>query len=266
MKKDLLVTDDLKRRWSEVSEDYFLTEYVEKKRYPALPIRHNYILTLLDDRPGRVLDIGCGPGRMVIDLMKRDNTVYGVDISEEMLRIADENIRKEGVGGEHHLSQGNIESLDFDDNFFDQVVCAGVIEYLKEDDKAVRELNRVLKEGGTLILTVRNKTCPFRILDSLMDSIKAARKNSSAGQKVNRYIPYRKHVPSGLDRLLEEHGFRKTDFRYFHFYPFLAQFEKLCPGLFIKTGMKMERLTNTSLGWLGSGYIVKAVKTSASTR
>jgi ubiquinone/menaquinone biosynthesis C-methylase UbiE len=269
-RKNLLVKSELERRWSDVSDDYFLTEYVMNKKYPALQIRHRYILSLLGETRGTVLDVGCGPGEMVIDLLRMGKTVHGVDISEKMLALAEKNIKEKGIYGEYYLKQGNIEHLNFGDETFDTVVCAGVIEYLDEDTKALKELHRVLKVNGTLILSVRNKTCPFRVLDPVVDGLKGGAPGRGlkrwitgkrgANGRVDRFIPYRKHVPGELDRLIGSMGFEKTDFRYFHFYPFIAQFDKLFPSVYINCGLRMERLSNTKLGWLGSGYIIKAVK------
>lgn len=261
---------ELERSWSEVADEYFRIEYMGKNKYPALPLRQKYIISMLDGEQGPVLDIGCGPGEMMIELLRTGYTVYGIDISENMLNIARENIEKKGTIGEFYLSKGNIESLDFEDNFFDTVICAGVLEYLGKDDFALKELYRVLKDNGTLIISVRNKLCPFRIFDLLLDSIKMnsscnallkwVRKKISKKVTSDIFIPYRKHVPMVLDKRLESLGFKKRDSRYFHFYPFFSHLEHIFPSFFINTGLRMERLSRTRLGWMGSGYIVKVQK------
>jgi ubiquinone/menaquinone biosynthesis C-methylase UbiE len=222
----------------------------------------------MDKNPQYVADIGCGPGEMLIDLMKRGHKVVGVDIAIGMLHTAAENIAKAQTGKTAYLQCGNIECLPFKDNSFDTVISAGVIEYLNTDGPTLKELNRILKPGGTLIITVRNKACPFRIFDVLLDLIKETRFGK---QTINRllksfkkgplqFIQYRKHIPWTFDRTLRRFGLEKTAFRYFHFYPFFTPLDKFIPGFYIKNGLKMEKYSDTRLGVLASGYIVKAQK------
>lgn len=268
--KNSMNSSNLKQEkyWSSFADHYFKTLYKDVKEYPSLIVRHNYILDLLNSDGRLIADIGCGPGEMIADLMDRDCKVYGVDIAEGMLQVAARNISERHPHCPADLQCGNIEALHYKDNIFDGVVCAGVIEYLNSDDKALRELNRILKINGMLIISVRNKACPFRIFDLLLDKIKKIKiglRFLNALRKVAKkdpikYISYRKHFPWELERNLVKHGFIKQDFRYFHFYPFFTPFDHFFPALFVKLGLKMERLSHTRLGFLGSGYIVKAKK------
>jgi len=257
--------------WSTWSEGYYRSLYKDIKEYPALVLRHKYILDLFDSGGSTILDIGCGPGEMIKDLRSKGCRVVGIDIADGMLKVARENLGSEMNSGLVDLGCGDIENLSFKDETFDGIICAGVIEYLDGDAKALRELNRILRKDGKLILTVRNAACPARMTDLVANRLKAgtagremikAIKNMGSKEKIEMdpYIPYRKHFPWALDKELAAFGFEKEGFRYFHFYPFLAVFDKILPRLFISLGLKMERLSDTRLGLLGSGYIVKARK------
>ncbi len=92
--------------------------------------------------PLKILDAGCGTGEIVGQLIRCGHEVWGLDISELMIRYAKEHC----VLG--RFQQGDIEHLPFRDNTFDMVVCLGVLEYLNTDEKALREIRRVLKPGG----------------------------------------------------------------------------------------------------------------------
>lgn len=261
-----------KEIWSSWSEDYYRSLYKDIKEYPSLVMRHRYILELFDQGGKRVLDIGCGPGEMLQDLSEQGCEVCGVDISAGMLEVAKKNLQSAKTGSPVFLGCGNIESLGFKDGTFDAVICAGVIEYLDDDGPALGELNRVLRDDGTMIITVRNKTCVPRVLDpfinwmrriafgqKVMRTIRGSLADEGGGEKP--YVRYHKHFPWELDEKLMKHGFRKEDFRYFHFYPFFVPFDKVLPAAFVRIGLKMERFSHSMLGgFLGSGYIVKSRK------
>jgi ubiquinone/menaquinone biosynthesis C-methylase UbiE len=257
--------------WSTFAKEYDRTFYDQVTQYPSLVLRHKYILEMFDKPGGNVLDVGCGPGKMIVDLINRGCSVTGLDIAPGMLEVARANIEAECPGYVPKLILGNIEHLDLDDAIFDAVICAGVIEYMSDDYKSLIELTRVLKPGGTLLLSVRNKACPARIIDFITDFIKRSKVSLKAlsvasgylmGNKSNeiKFTPYRKHSIPKLHKNLAAAGFAPEDFRYFHFYPFFVPFDKLAPKFFVRQGLKMETLSHTRLGWLASGYIVKGRK------
>jgi len=101
-----------------------------------------------------VLDLGCGAGRNTIYMARRDFEVYGIDISDEGIKLA----RRRIASGEPHvhLKLGSMFSLPYRDNSFDAVVSITVIHHgrLKWIKRAIRELKRVLKPGGLIFVTV----------------------------------------------------------------------------------------------------------------
>lgn len=111
------------------------------------------------DENDKVLDAGCGEGFYVMLFSELYNCfVVGVDSDEKILNQA-RNWLKDKPGLE--LKQGNINKLDFPDNYFDKIVCSEVLEHIPDDRGAVKELFRVMKPGGTLAVTVPNKNYPF---------------------------------------------------------------------------------------------------------
>lgn len=109
----------------------------------------------------RVLDAGCGAGKYSVEIAKSGSNVTLLDISKEQLRIAKEKLTLENmmdkVGGIH---QGDLRDLNmFKDETFDTVVCYGApLNYLLEHrEKAVSELVRITKKGGTILFSVNSK-------------------------------------------------------------------------------------------------------------
>jgi SAM-dependent methyltransferase len=92
-----------------------------------------------------LLDAGCGSGR-TLDELARYGTACGVDMSEEAVAMA--------RGRGHDVRVGAVEALPFADATFDVVTCLDVIEHTPDDRATLRELLRVTRPGGVLIVTV----------------------------------------------------------------------------------------------------------------
>jgi len=97
----------------------------------------------------RVLDIGCGDGSLAL-FIKGKVKIYGVDKSKKILEIA----RKRGF----LIKKLDLDkdSLPYQNSYFDCVTCLDVIEHIKDPNSLVREIYRVLKRGGRLIISAPN--------------------------------------------------------------------------------------------------------------
>ncbi len=98
----------------------------------------------------KILDVGCGTGNFTIKLAERGCKVVGIDISQDMLAIAREKIKGKDLDIEFVL--GDVYDLKFDDNEFDGVFSMAAFEFIKEAQKAHKEMMRVLKVGGQLLI------------------------------------------------------------------------------------------------------------------
>jgi SAM-dependent methyltransferase len=112
--------------------------------------RRRIIRAELDRLPlragARVLDAGCGSGRTLQDL-RAYGEVAGIELSE----LAAGHARERKLG---EVQVGRVESLPWEDDAFDLVTCLDVLEHTEDDRLALRELRRVTKRGGWLVLTV----------------------------------------------------------------------------------------------------------------
>jgi SAM-dependent methyltransferase len=106
----------------------------------------------------RVLDVGCGIGRHVLETARVPGVHVGVDLAREDLRKArywrDLIRKKEGLPGGVSFLEATAERLPFGDGIFDHVVCTEVLEHVPDDRAVLGELLRVLRPGGTIAVSV----------------------------------------------------------------------------------------------------------------
>ena len=95
---------------------------------------------------GEVLDVACGTGDMVLELLKQGADVTGVDLSEEMLAIAKRKVKS----GKWKVADA--EQLPFGDASFDAVTCAFGVRNFVHLEQGLNEMLRVLKPGGQLVI------------------------------------------------------------------------------------------------------------------
>ena len=130
-------------------EDNYTSDNVLKQYGSPLQAHYHRIQFIINSvKPGAlVLDVGCNGGAIGIQLMKKKCYVKGVDLVEHLVEKA----KKRGIFAE----VGQAEDLSrYPDNSFDSVICAEVLEHLYDPIPAVKEAYRVLKPGGSYIVTV----------------------------------------------------------------------------------------------------------------
>jgi len=121
-------------------------------------VRSRAVLALLSARPGETtLDIGCGNARDIIPILRAGARIVGVDLSEGMIHQA----RRELAAAGHRdvdLAVGDATQLKYPSASFDKILCSEVIEHVPDADAAVSEMCRVLKPGGTLVISTPNRS------------------------------------------------------------------------------------------------------------
>lgn len=131
-----------------------MTEFYDKRStdIPEMDRRLSLVADLVISKsPRRVLDVACGRGALVSALQLRQPRmdVAGVELSPTAVAEA----RSRGL----NVTQGDVtKGLPFADEHFDCVIFGEVIEHIVDPDAALRELGRVLRRNGTLIVTTPN--------------------------------------------------------------------------------------------------------------
>ncbi len=98
---------------------------------------------------GRVLDIACGPGTFGRRIASPSKEVFGIDISNRMLRQGAAYAAKEGTP-KLHFARARVEALPFEDDLFDAALCCGSLHLFADTTVALREMARVMKPAAIL--------------------------------------------------------------------------------------------------------------------
>ncbi len=124
--------------------------------------RKKAIKLLQNDQPKKILDIATGTGDFAIESLKLEpEQVIGVDISEGMLNVGREKMKKKGLDHIIDMQSGDSENLHFSDNNFDAIIVAFGVRNFENLEKGLSEMNRVLKPGGKAVILEFSKPSIF---------------------------------------------------------------------------------------------------------
>ncbi len=231
-------------------------------------IRRARVLELLEGHGGRVLDLGCGPGVMIPDLLERGWEFYGLDASAEILAEAETVASSRADRARVHLRRGDVCRLDYPDASFDAVLAMGLLEYLSSDEIVVALMNirRVLRDGGIAVMSIPKRWHLDRVVVTTLGPVRWALRpiREKVIQTPRDTIRRTRLQPRELDRLMAAHGFDRVDGLSYSFTPLPYPITALLPRLSQRVNAPWERFARCR-GWrvLASGYIGKYVRRPA---
>ena len=141
-----------------------------------------------------ILDVATGTGDLAIAAMKIDPVhVTGIDISEKMLEIGIEKIRKKELSDRIELLRGDSEKIPFPDERFDVVMVAFGVRNFPDPLIGLSEMNRVLRHGGLIMVLEFSKPAkfPFRQIYNFyfLNILPVIGRVLSKNKKAYRYLP-----------------------------------------------------------------------------
>jgi ubiquinone/menaquinone biosynthesis C-methylase UbiE len=146
------VTDNLQDVFNRIAPSWY--------NYRHWTIFRRELETLAKEwRQGKLLNLGCGHGADFLPFAK-DFELYGIDFSDEMIKLARKYAGK--FNYDVNLSVADIRYLPYQNETFDHIIAVATYHHLKRDDqlRALLELKRVLKSGGSAFITVWNRWQP----------------------------------------------------------------------------------------------------------
>ena len=148
IRNDLTIYSRFANEWWQPSAPRF------RSLQAITPFRLELINEMLGDQRGkRILDIGCGGGLLSKPLVKQGANVSGIDISAGSVAVA-----RQAAGGDGEFVVGDATNLPFEDNIFDNVLLADVLDHIPNYARALTEAARVLKRNGMCFVGTLNRT------------------------------------------------------------------------------------------------------------
>jgi ubiquinone/menaquinone biosynthesis C-methylase UbiE len=226
----------------------------------ALRARRKKVLELFDKPGGKVLDVGCGPAPLAQDLVNLGCEFWGVDPSEKMIEICRDRF---GENKKVHFLLGEAERLCFPDSFFDAVLCIGVFDGLPHGAQALREMLRVLKPRGTLIMSFANLRSPYAWWKACVFYPALCLARRSVGRDTDHSpIFVRRHLYSQktASQLVSKAGTRVERVIGYYYNILLSPLDELWPAAALWLVKKLEEDHPALPSWLPVGFILKATK------
>lgn len=158
----------------------------------------------LAPRGMRLLDIGCGSGSFIFKVKEKFKEIHGVDIASNRIDEAQGLIEKEYKGTNIYFRSEDVDKgLTYKDGYFDVITCIATFEHIYDPYFVIKEINRILRSGGTLLLEVPNIAWLPRRISFLLGNLP---KTSNEVGWDGGHLHY--FTVSALKDFLEEQGYR----------------------------------------------------------
>lgn len=176
---------------------------------------------------GKIVDVGCGTGSLVMKLAASGYQVIGIDVSDGCINITRSRVRQAGLSDKVTVSKGSAYEISVPDSSVDAVIAGEVLEHLKDDDSAVREFSRVIKPGGVCLITVPANPNLWDVWDEMAGHV-------------------RRYTRDDLISLFEKHKFRVESLRFWGF-PVMRIYHRLLCLPWAKMTVKKKSLDGDNL-------------------
>ncbi len=257
---------DSVRYFDTIAGDYSAKYQEDSLWGHVLRERKRRLLELLDGtEEGKVLDVGCGPGVMVSEVLSLGCEYWGVDGSPQMI---EECVRQYGADPRAHFEVMNTEALRFASGSFDAVMCIGVIDRVPRPERAIAEMARVLKPAGRLLISFPNLVSPYAFWRGNVYYPTVGLLKSAISRTTGHTWPT--DLCSATGRLWASGAARCTVERlagpvqataYYDFGLIPAPLETtLLRTTAKRVAQRLECCRNGPLRWIGAGFIIRAEK------
>lgn len=207
-----------------------LKAYLTRVWLDSAKLNNHLLSTMVEPSTAPVvLDVGCSDGQEVVKIIQniKSAQIWGVDLEQKAVTGA----KKLGIRAfKHNIEKG----LPFKPNFFDVVIANQIIEHIHNVDFFIREIKRVTKHGGYLLISTENLSSWHNLFALLLGWQAFSQhlsevKNVGNPMRMTNYSSYDKSgmhdkifTPRGLRELIELYGLKIEKFFGAGYYPFLS--------------------------------------------
>lgn len=249
--------DNVAPEWAQCYERSDVNGYLLRER-------RDRILELLQGKGGRLLDVGCGSGALAPYLANMGFDYWAIDASSRMV----EEGRAAFARAEASLvGLGEVGHLPFADDSFDVAVCIAVIVWVSDVEQALAELSRVVRPGGTVLLSFApNLWSPYGLWRTyaFMPAVAMVKRMASvltrrpvAPHLTGRISPW---TPRSVARLLALHGVNMRRVVYYNYNVMLSPLDELFPRAAMRVARRLAVGHTTRWRRFGAGFIVEAMR------
>lgn len=209
---------DVKDFWN---ENVCQTEFIKDKKVGTKPFfeeaeriryKHHFYLPALfkhisELKPkGKLLEIGCGMGTDIVQLVRNGFDVTGIDLTSEAIDLAKKRFKIYNLKGK--LKTDDAENLSFEEKTFDVVYSFGVLHHTPNTQKAIDETYRVLKDDGVAIIMLYHRNSFNYVVHKLLNA-------PFDGNKKNRCPIERCYSKKEVYRLFNSYSVVNLSIEYF---------------------------------------------------
>ncbi len=223
---------------------------------------------LADCPPGDLLDAGCGPGVLSKALLTSHGDAFRITVLDQSLSMIRYCRASASEVGEVRPAVGQLEALPFGPSSFDVTVVTGALEYA-DAAAAVREIARVVRPGGLVIVTMLNPGSPYRLVEwfvywPLLRMLAVAER--LLGVPVDRrhgmaITGIRTLSVHRLSRLLADAGLRPEKVVHYDFTALIPPLDRLPALARLADRVTRRRASADALpDWLATGYLLTATR------
>jgi ubiquinone/menaquinone biosynthesis C-methylase UbiE len=207
---------DWKKHWEERAEqatsDFSFNRGGSSREKEIEEISQRELINFIEPRHNETLfDAGCGTGSNMLLLSSQVRHIVGIDYSQGAVERCRERLRANDIENAGVI-EGNITQLPFPDSSFDKVLCLSVLQYMDDGEVklALTEFTRILKDGGVLILHVKNASSIYLSTLLIGKKMKLLLRKQT---KLGYFRPYRWYMTT-----LRSLGFDIVDFNSFNLF------------------------------------------------
>jgi ubiquinone/menaquinone biosynthesis C-methylase UbiE len=210
---------------------------------------------------GDLLDVGCGPGMMVGELLRSRPGSFRITAFDRSPAMLDECVRSAPSGATVRAVQGAVEAMPFADASFDVVLAMGVLEYT-DIASALAQIVRVTRPDGVVLATMLNPVSPYRLVEwyiaaparRFLHALRGSR--VVAGPHDEGIVAFRARE---LRRLMLESGLRPVATVYYDVTVLVPGLRRLLPRRALtRTRRCGATATRGWRTWFGTAYLVVA--------